>query len=131
MFIQWKEMQRNTGSSFNVITAWKAAGVDFQTNCVFMNEAGFNAHQIRSKAWSVKGTPAIVSVPTQKGVNLSIIGCISPLGTISFSKVEPLKPADVAKIEREFPLPASKKRKSKTNDAKKEKPKKVQLLMML
>ena len=105
-----RDAKRTLDLRFNVVTAWKAAGFDFQTNCVFMDEAGFNAHQIRSKAWSVKGTPAIVSVPTQKGVNLSIIGCISPFGTINFSKVEPLKPADVAKIEKKFPLPASKKK---------------------
>ncbi|KAG2196659.1 hypothetical protein INT47_012118 [Mucor saturninus] len=78
------------------ITAWKAAGVDFQTNLVCMNVASFNVHQIRSKTWSVKRTPAIVSVPTEKEVNLSIIECMSPFGTISFSKVEPSKPVDVA-----------------------------------
>lgn len=81
-----RDAKRTLDLRFNVITAWKAAGVDFQTNCVFMDEAGFNAHQIRSKAWSVKGTPTIVSVPTQKGVNLSIIGCISPFGTIIFRR---------------------------------------------
>ncbi|ORE06626.1 hypothetical protein BCV72DRAFT_328292, partial [Rhizopus microsporus var. microsporus] len=64
----------------------KAAGVDFQKNCVFIDEAGFSPHQIRSRAWSVKGTPVIVKVPAQRGIDLSIVGCISPFGTISFSK---------------------------------------------
>lgn len=89
-----------------------------------MDEAGFNSHQVRSRAWSVKGTPAVVPVPPQKGVNISIFGCISPFGTINFSKVETLKPADVIKIEKEFPLPTSKKQKAKTDDEPKTKSKK-------
>ncbi|KAG0739549.1 hypothetical protein G6F16_011575 [Rhizopus arrhizus] len=107
-----------------IITEWKAAGVDFQKNCVFIDEAGFNSHQIRSRAWSVKGTPAIVKVSTQRGVNLSIVGCISPFGTINFSKVIPLKDSDVAKIAKEFPVPESKKRKAKTEEVPKTKVKK-------
>ncbi|KAG2192018.1 hypothetical protein INT47_008244 [Mucor saturninus] len=87
-----RDAKRTLDLRFNVITAWKAAG-------------------IRSKAVPVKGTPAIVSVPTQKGINLIIIGYISPFGTINLSKVEPLQPADVAKIEKEFPLPRHQKKK--------------------
>lgn len=108
-----RDAARTIKLRFNIIIEWKAAGADFQKNCVFIDEAGFNSHHIRNRAWSVKGTPAIVKVPTQRGVNLSIVGCISPFGTINFSKVEPLKPSDVAKIEKEFPLPETKKRKAK------------------
>lgn len=91
---------------------------------MFIDEAGFNSHQIRSRAWSVKGTPAIVKIPTQRGVNLSIVVCISPFGTINFSKVIPLKDSDVAKIAKEFPVPESKKRKAKTEEVPKTKVKK-------
>jgi hypothetical protein len=79
-------MDRDTNRTiwllYKIITEWKAVGVDFQKNCVFIDEAGFNSHQIRSKAWSLKSEPAQVKVPTQKGVNLSIVGCIPPFGTI-------------------------------------------------
>jgi hypothetical protein len=34
---------------FDIIVEWKAAGVDFQKNCAFMDEAGFNSHQIRGR----------------------------------------------------------------------------------
>ncbi|PHZ07720.1 uncharacterized protein RHIMIDRAFT_181516, partial [Rhizopus microsporus ATCC 52813] len=57
--------------------------VDFQKNCEFIGEPGFNSHQIRSKTWSVKDTPAQVKAPIQKGNNLSIVGCISPFGTLN------------------------------------------------
>lgn len=119
-----RDTNRTIGLRYKIITEWKAAGVDFQKNCVFIDEAEFNSHQIRSRAWSLKGEPAQVKVPTQKGVNLSIVGCISPFGTINFSKVEPLKPSDVAKIEKKFPLPKSKKRKAKTENTPKTKVKK-------
>jgi hypothetical protein len=91
---------------------------------VFVDEAGFNSHQIRSRAWPVKGTPVQVKAPTQKGVNFSIVGCISPFGTINFSKIEPLKHNDVAKIEKEFPLSENKKRKADTDESSKTKVKK-------
>lgn len=86
-----RDTHRKIGLRYDIITEWNAAGVDFQKNCVIIDKAGFNSHQIRSRAWSLKGEPAQVKVPTQKGVNWSIVGCISPFGTI--------------KIEKEFPLP--------------------------
>lgn len=90
-----------------------------------MGDVRFNPHWIRSKVWSsVKGTPVIISVTTQKGVNFSIIGCILPFGTINFLKVEPLKPAYITKIEKESPLPANKIRRAKVDDNMSVNPKK-------
>lgn len=75
---------------------------------------------MRSRAWSKVGNPAIVKVHTQKGVNISIVGCISPFGTICFSEVEPLKKSDAALIEKEFPESSpSKKRKAGTKSESK------------
>ncbi|KAI8878094.1 hypothetical protein K501DRAFT_229053 [Backusella circina FSU 941] len=48
------------------------ATVDFQKNCVFIDEAGFHSQLMRGRAWSKVGTPANVKVHTQKGVNLRI-----------------------------------------------------------
>jgi hypothetical protein len=62
---------------------------------------------------SKKGGPANIKVPTQQGVNISIVGCIAAFGTINFSKVEPLKQSDVEQLAKEFPQPATKKRKAK------------------
>lgn len=117
-------MNKTIELPYKITTEWKAAGFDFQKNCMFINEVGFNSHQIRSRAWYVKGTPAQVKVPTQKSINLSIVGRISPSGAISFSKIEPLKPSDVTKIEKEFPIPENKKRKAKINESFKTKVKK-------
>lgn len=49
-----RDTNRTIGLRYKIITEWKAYGVDFQKNCVFIDEAGFNSHQIRSRAWSLK-----------------------------------------------------------------------------
>lgn len=118
-----RDAQRTLDLRFDIIARWKVAGVDFQSNCVFVDEAGFHTQMIRGRAWSKKGDPAKVKVHTQKGVNISIVGCISPFGVINFSKVEPLKKSDVAKIEKEFPQHENKKRKASSQNA--DKPKKL------
>lgn len=100
---------------FNVISRWKAAGVNFQENCMFVDEAGFHSQLMRGRACSRVGDPAVVKVHTQKNVNINIVGCISPSGRIYFSKVEPLKKSDAVKIEKKFPESTlSKKRKAGT-----------------
>jgi transposase len=110
-----RDAPRTIELRFNIITQWRAAGVNFNENCVFVDEAGFHSQMMRGRAWSKKGDPALVKVHTQKGVNISIVGCISPFGTICFSKVEPLKKSDAAKIEKEFPEASpSKKRKAES-----------------
>lgn len=96
---------------YNIVSQWKAAGVNFRENCVFIYEAGFNSQLMRGRAWSKFGEPAIVKVHTQKGVNISIVGCISLFGTTCFLKSSLLKIKDAASIEKEFPEP-SKKRKA-------------------
>lgn len=77
-----KDATRIIGLHYKIITECKAVEVDFQNNSVFIDKAGFNSHQTTSRTWSVKGTPAQVEVPTQKGVNFRIVGCMSPFGTI-------------------------------------------------
>ncbi|KAG1444542.1 hypothetical protein G6F56_010259 [Rhizopus delemar] len=74
---------------------------------------------MRGRAWSRVGEPAKVEVHSRKGNNISITGCISPFGTINFSKVEPLQQSDVDKLEKQFPQSTSKKRKAETETKKK------------
>ncbi|ORE12971.1 hypothetical protein BCV71DRAFT_190079, partial [Rhizopus microsporus] len=52
----------------------------FTTNSVFSNALVFNINLKRSMAWSKKGTPVIITVPTIKvetGSNLSVISTSS------------------------------------------------------
>ncbi|KAI7901058.1 uncharacterized protein BX663DRAFT_488018 [Cokeromyces recurvatus] len=87
----------------------------------------FHSQMMRSKAWSRKGVSATVKVPTQKGVNISIIGCIASFGIVNFSKVDHIKKIDAEIIEREFHSKEEnkgKKRKSSSQKEVKPKPKK-------
>ncbi|ORE00966.1 hypothetical protein BCV72DRAFT_88365 [Rhizopus microsporus var. microsporus] len=100
-------------------------GVDFQKNYVFIDEAGFHTQMMKGRAWSKVGDPANVKVHNRKGVNISIVVCISPFATINFSKVKPLKRGDAEKIEKEFTQPIPKKRKANVDeDDQKNRPKK-------
>ncbi|KAI9271143.1 hypothetical protein EDC94DRAFT_512395, partial [Helicostylum pulchrum] len=59
--------------------------LDFTTNCVFLDESAFHINLKRGMAWSKKGTPAIVTVPTTKANAASILGGISANGLINVS----------------------------------------------
>ncbi|KAG1249600.1 hypothetical protein G6F68_013235 [Rhizopus microsporus] len=77
---------------------------------------------MRSRAWPKIGEPAIVQVHSRRGANVTIVGCISPFGTINFSKVEPLKRLDMEKLEEEFKEHTTKKRKANVLEKFKSKP---------
>ncbi|KAI8989569.1 hypothetical protein BDB01DRAFT_707240, partial [Pilobolus umbonatus] len=97
-----KDVDRSNKLRFNVITAWKTAGIEFTTNCVFIDEAVFHSHSLKSAVWSLKDAAPKTKKTSSVGVNLSIVGCITPFGITNFSKVEPLKPSDIMAIEKEF-----------------------------
>ena len=67
----------------------KMQDMDFSKNCVFIDEAGFNLHIQRSFGRSLKGTPAKGTVPTGRGVTVSILGAISEAGVIDISLKKP------------------------------------------
>ncbi|KAI9468057.1 hypothetical protein BDB00DRAFT_777421 [Zychaea mexicana] len=41
-----RDAPRTLKLRFDIIMQWKATGVDYMANCVFIDESGFNAHQI-------------------------------------------------------------------------------------
>ena len=54
-------------------------------NWVFLDESAFDINMKRSKAWSRKGTRAIVTQPTTRANTTSILGAISTTGLITVS----------------------------------------------
>ena len=41
--------------------------LDFEKNCILLDEAGFNMYISRSQRWLIKGTPSVTSVsPSQR-----------------------------------------------------------------
>ncbi|GAN05286.1 hypothetical protein MAM1_0086c04756 [Mucor ambiguus] len=63
--------------------------MDYATNCVFVDEAGFNMHLRRNFGRSIKGNPAKQVVPSSRGVSISIIGAICELGVIDLTLRKP------------------------------------------
>lgn len=114
-----RDVERTLRLRYEVVSKWKEMDVDFQKNCVFVDEAGFNTHMIRGRAWSKVGEPANTTVHKQRGANISIVECIAYFGTVNFSKAEPLTKGDAGKLEHEYANPASKKRKAKDPEKKK------------
>lgn len=56
--------------------------LDFNKNCVFIDEAGFNISMRREYGWSAVGEKAVIKVPVTKGVNVSFLGAICSKGCI-------------------------------------------------
>ncbi|KAG1441719.1 hypothetical protein G6F56_011357 [Rhizopus delemar] len=107
----------------DIVRKWKENGADFQKNCVFIDEAGFHTQMMRSRAQSTKkGDPVIIQAHSRRGANVTIVGCISPFGTINLSKVEPLNRSDMEKLEEEFKEHTIKKRKANVLKKFKSKP---------
>ncbi|EIE78614.1 hypothetical protein RO3G_03318 [Rhizopus delemar RA 99-880] len=66
---------------FRAAEAWiKDSNISFMQNCIFIDEAGFNFHTVRSQGRSKKGEPAKVVVATTRGPSVSILGAICSLG---------------------------------------------------
>lgn len=61
----------------------------FMQNCVFLDEAGFDINMHRSKAWSRRGTQAIIESPSARGVSNTVIGAVSSFGVVNMSVREP------------------------------------------
>ncbi|KAI8094119.1 hypothetical protein BDF21DRAFT_394589 [Thamnidium elegans] len=57
--------------------------IDYQSNCVFIDEAAFHISLKRCFSWSKFGTRAIVKTPKTKPKMTTILGAISPYGVVN------------------------------------------------
>ncbi|KAG0735968.1 hypothetical protein G6F32_008590 [Rhizopus arrhizus] len=79
------QSRKKIQQSYGWTQKWQQTDLDFTTNCVFLDESAFHINLKRGMAWSKKGTPAIVTVPTTKANTTSILGAISANGLINVS----------------------------------------------
>ncbi|SAL97564.1 hypothetical protein [Absidia glauca] len=82
----------------NWVCKWENTDMNFLTNCVFLDESAFDINMKRSRAWSRKGTRAIVTRPTTRANTTSILGAISAAGLIAVGVKKP-RPAKKRKAE--------------------------------
>jgi len=62
----------------------------YKTNCIFLDEAGFNANLIRGEGWSRKSENSIEKTKTKRTFNITILAAISYQGAESIqAKVVP------------------------------------------
>lgn len=64
--------------------------MDFENNCLFLDEEEFNLHMTRTRDWSKKGESAKTTVPASKGTTITILGAISSAGLIDISLRKPI-----------------------------------------
>ncbi|KAG1318513.1 hypothetical protein G6F62_012317 [Rhizopus arrhizus] len=77
---------------YNWICKWENTDMNFLTNCAFLDESAFDINMKRSRAWSKKGTRAIVTHTTTRANTTSLLGAISAgLMTVAVKKPRPAK----------------------------------------
>jgi hypothetical protein len=57
--------------------------MDFNTNCIFIDESAFDINMRTSTARSARGTPAVVIIPSTKAISHTILGAISAMEVIN------------------------------------------------
>ncbi|KAG0776658.1 hypothetical protein G6F22_012420 [Rhizopus arrhizus] len=86
---QFQPVERNSKEKiqqrYDWVQKWQQTDLDFTTNCAFLDESAFHINLKRGMAWSKKGTPVIVTVPTTKANTTSILGAISATSLINVS----------------------------------------------
>ncbi|KAG0945437.1 hypothetical protein G6F29_004602 [Rhizopus arrhizus] len=80
------------------VCQWENTDMNFLTNCVSLDESAFDINMKRSRAWSTKGTRAVVTRPTTRANTTSILGAISAAGLIAVGVKKP-RPAKKRKSD--------------------------------
>ncbi|KAI8641033.1 hypothetical protein BD408DRAFT_368861, partial [Parasitella parasitica] len=62
------------------VERWTSTDMDYLSNCVFVDESGFDINMRPPSAWSTVGTPAIVETKSTKATSHTILGAISAMG---------------------------------------------------
>lgn len=67
---------------FEWVERWISTDMDYLSNCVFVDESGFDINMRPPSAWSTVGTPAIVETKSTKATSHTILGAISAMGAV-------------------------------------------------
>lgn len=94
--VQLEPEERNAPERIQARKVWVeealAMGVDYMNNCVFIDEAGFNANLRRTQGWVPVGETPIVKVLTARANSISILGATYPKGLIKICLRKPIPP---------------------------------------
>ncbi|KAI9256053.1 hypothetical protein EDC94DRAFT_586897 [Helicostylum pulchrum] len=87
------------------VEMWSKTSMDFNTNCIFIDESAFDINKRPSTGRSARGTPAVVITPSTKAISHTILGAISAMGVINIEIRVPVPPKKIKAV-------GSRKRKS-------------------
>ncbi|KAL1927621.1 hypothetical protein VTP01DRAFT_3858 [Rhizomucor pusillus] len=88
---------------FDWVRQWEQTDMNFLTNCVFLDKSAFHINMKRTRAWSKKGVPAVVTVPTTRAKTTSILEAISASGLIKVSlRIPKANPNKKRKLDKEY-----------------------------
>lgn len=79
----------NLQTRYEWFMKWKDSDLDFDRNCVFIDEAGSNINMRNSWARSIVGTPATVEIEKTRAPSHTIIGAIHPKSVIHVAMKKP------------------------------------------
>lgn len=86
----------------------------YLSNCVFVDESGFDINMRPPSAWSTAGTPAVVETKSTKATSHTILGAISAIGAVDIELRVAVKP-------KQRKIDGGRKRKQTPNIKKKNK----------
>lgn len=78
---------------FEFVTKVLESDIDYSSNCVFIDEAGFNINMKRSGGWAPKGVTPVVKTPSTRSENRTILGAICYFGVVQLSLRKPKAPS--------------------------------------
>lgn len=97
--------RRNTPETINApyeyVNKLLKEGIVYNNNCIFVDEAGFNANLIRGFGYSKKGSQNVVSTQSKRALNISILAGILYHGIENVS-VKKVKGGTIGEIFKEF-----------------------------
>ncbi|KAG1499318.1 hypothetical protein G6F47_010792 [Rhizopus delemar] len=67
---------------FEWVERWTSTDMNYLSNCVFVDESGFDINMRPPSAWSTVGIPAIVETKSTKATSHTILGAISAMGVV-------------------------------------------------
>lgn len=67
---------------------WVKNVMDYLSDCIFVDESGFDINMCRSRGWFKRGTEAVITTPSARGVSHTAIGAISAIGVVGLSMGE-------------------------------------------
>lgn len=79
------------------VQGYMKTDLNYNTNCIFIDESAFHINLKRNFAWSKKRTRAIVKVPKTRAKTTTILGAISPYGVVKLQVRRPRVPASSKK----------------------------------